>query len=252
MRPNLFLPCAVLLVLGLSLAVTAGPLTPPTGAVMSTGRFGPAIDINTLAGDANSRHRITQPGSYYLSGNVTGASGLSGIEIGTSNVTIDLNGYSLVGVAGSLDGISVSAFADQVHIKNGIIRNWAGAGVFLNGGLGTVEDLTVQNNGAYGIRITSGVNRVQNCLVNQNGGGVPGTGGIRVDNDSVVEGCIAAGNTGIGVQTGFGCVVANNVIASNNVQGVSAGNEGCLVGNVVRNNAANTTANCTVVNNRGI
>jgi hypothetical protein len=40
---------------------------------------------------------ITQPGSYRLSGNLTAGANVSGIEILASNVTLDLNGFTISG-----------------------------------------------------------------------------------------------------------------------------------------------------------
>ena len=44
---------------------------------------------------------INSAGSYVLGGNVFGVSGKHGIEIKKSNVTLDLNGYALIGTPGS-------------------------------------------------------------------------------------------------------------------------------------------------------
>ena len=68
-------------------SVTAGPLSPPAGAVAPTHKtlteVEPRTPINstTTPGDANSTFKITQPGSYYLVGNLVGSSGRHGIEI---------------------------------------------------------------------------------------------------------------------------------------------------------------------------
>ena len=53
--------------------------------------------------------KITQPGSYYLTSNVTGVAGKAGIEVTAPNVTIDLRGFELLGVPGSLAGIDLNA-----------------------------------------------------------------------------------------------------------------------------------------------
>ena len=47
---------------------------------------------------------IDEPGSYFLSRDVTGVAGQNGIIINASDVTIDLNGFALIGVPGSLRG----------------------------------------------------------------------------------------------------------------------------------------------------
>ena len=89
----------------------AGPLDPPAGPVASTGRFGPRTEVNeaNTPGGSSSLFRITQPGSYYLGGNITGVAGKNGIEIDADEVTLDLNGFALLGVAGSLDGVIAQA-----------------------------------------------------------------------------------------------------------------------------------------------
>ncbi len=85
----------------------AGPLDPPAGPVTPTYKtlteVEPRVAINAANTPGNSTciFRITQPGSYYVTGNITGVSGKNGLEIGASNVTVDLNGYAVTGVPGS-------------------------------------------------------------------------------------------------------------------------------------------------------
>jgi hypothetical protein len=65
------------------------------------------------------------PGSYYLTTNLTatGVAGQHGITISADHVTLDLNGFSLIGVAGSGDGIRVPAARLNLVIYNGTVRN---------------------------------------------------------------------------------------------------------------------------------
>src|SRR5262245_60152694 len=89
----------------------SGPLDPPAGPVGPTyktlAEVEPRVAISaaTTPGDADSVFRIGQSGSYYLTGNVTGISGKAGIEIAVGGVTVDLMGFELAGVPGSLDGV---------------------------------------------------------------------------------------------------------------------------------------------------
>ena len=53
---------------------------------------------------------INSPGSYVLGSNVIGVAGKHGIEIKKSNVTLDLNGFALVGTTDSLSGINVPLY----------------------------------------------------------------------------------------------------------------------------------------------
>ena len=52
---------------------------------------------------------LTQKGSYYLTASLTGVSGQHGIQVFAVDVAIDLNGHTLLGVPGSLRGITTTA-----------------------------------------------------------------------------------------------------------------------------------------------
>ena len=71
---------------GVGLVAIAGDLNPPAGSVAPTMKtldeVEPRIAINAVntPGDSNSVYRISQPGSYYLTGNVTAPAGDSAIE----------------------------------------------------------------------------------------------------------------------------------------------------------------------------
>src|SRR4026207_2425626 len=51
---------------------------------------------------------INQSRPHYLTTNLAGASGQSGITIAAHNVTVDLGGFELAGVAGSASGVTVN------------------------------------------------------------------------------------------------------------------------------------------------
>ena len=57
------------------------------------------VDVLTLPGSATASHIISQPGSYFLGGNIIGG-GKTAIEISASNVSLDLNGFVLDGAMG--------------------------------------------------------------------------------------------------------------------------------------------------------
>jgi hypothetical protein len=140
----------------------AGRLDPPgapdpTGKTLTEVEPRTAISTENTPGDGDALFRITVPGSYYLTGNVLGEVGKHGIEIATSNVTIDLMGLSLLGVEESLSGIFKSGTQDRLTIRNGIIFGWGQMGIDLStDGKGTgyiVEDVISSSNGQHGIRL---------------------------------------------------------------------------------------------------
>ncbi len=116
----------------------AGPLNPPAGPVAPTyktlGDVEPRTAINAAntPGDATSQFIISQPGSYYLTGNVTGVPGKCGVSVRASHVSIDLNGFALTGVPGATSGVVCPAAQTQVEVRNGAARNWPDSGVHTN------------------------------------------------------------------------------------------------------------------------
>jgi hypothetical protein len=111
---------------------------------------------------------ITQPGAYYLAGNLTGVAGAHGIDIQSSYVSLDLNGFVLSGVLGSLDGIRVTGPRIGVRVFNGAVTAWGQSGVTL-GLRSCVSDVFASSNGSTGIRVsTSG--SISQCHAYQNGG----------------------------------------------------------------------------------
>ena len=119
---------------------TAGPLSPPPGPIGSTGRTvqeiydriartdvglaEPRIPVQSLPGSATALHVISQPGSYYLTGNIIGEPGKNGIEVESDFVSLDLCGYSVSGGLGTLKGIMVQGGRVGLEVVNGVIAGW--------------------------------------------------------------------------------------------------------------------------------
>ena len=248
--------------LGAGLALlAAGPLNPPGGAVSPSyktlAEIEPRIAINSTntPGDADSVFRISQPGSYYLTGNIAGVAGKHGIWIAASGVTLDLNGFALTGVSGSLNG--VVAPARNVAVLNGTVSNWGGDGVGLASFVSDncrVERVFASYNGGNGIDVAyasvvancsalantgAGIYTVSDCTImdctaNRNQG--DGFGMSDLGNRCLYSNCTSADNTGNGFELKDGSSITNCTSYSNNNHGILAG-AGC------------TITNCTVTEN---
>ncbi len=221
-------PVLIVTALATVMWVSAGDLNPPPGPIGPTQRT--PIGDNTTPGDATAVFKIILPGSYYLTGNVKGVNGKHGIMIDASGVTLDLMGFSVEGVAGSLEGIHAINPVNNIAVTNGSVRNWNGGislGIATNSRL---ADLRVSENVTIGI--SPGVNAVvTGCVAYLNGGA-----GIFINSGSM-SGCAALSNTGTGL-VGLGASTITNCSSRNNGEGMAL-----LDGN--------TVTNCAIVDNNG-
>ena len=99
-------------------ASIASVQTAVTGAAPAIARAETRVDVLTLPGTDLAHHRITQPGSYYLGGNLAMSKSV-GIAIAADDVTLDLNGFRISGVSGT--GVELAGGIRQTTIRNGAI-----------------------------------------------------------------------------------------------------------------------------------
>jgi len=217
---------AIAVIIG-SAIVAAGPLDPPSGAITGTlktlSEVEPRVAINATntPGDPDSLFKIKQPGSYYLTGNITGVVGKHGIEIVASGVTLDLNGFDLVGVPGmgGYAGVVLSV-PDQANISvlNGSVRKWGGGGVRIAASGTTncrVARVSVTANTGAGIEVAYS-SLVSECSASKNTGvGITAYPGGRITD------CTVDSNTSYGIYAGYGTVVSGCSV-SNNTLGIYA------------------------------
>jgi parallel beta-helix repeat protein len=214
------LTSAILLASLAAAAATAGPLSPPSGPVTSTSKplaeVEPRVAVNATntPESATALHVISQPGSYYLTGNLTGVSGRDGILITASNVTLDLSGFTLTGVPGSKRGIYYTVGLQGVVIVNGTVTAWGEGGVYTTGG-------------GYG-------GRMERIHANANNGD-----GIVVNNSMIVSNCSATDNTGNGIETFTSAAVTNCTASRNGNHGLATTVGGIFTDCVAYDNAGN-------------
>ena len=141
------------LILALAFAATSvlaqGPLTPPPGANPSIGPVNALTPGGLPQGTMKTLHQVEprtaipggttgftlgQSGAYYLTGNIVVASG-DGITINASNVTLDLNGFSILSSATPAggNGIRLGQGLRNVAIRNGNIGGDGLGGAFTGG-----------------------------------------------------------------------------------------------------------------------
>lgn len=211
---------------GLAASAGAGPIDPPAGPVGASMKSLVEVEprtpvtAETCPGDEDSLFKITEPGSYYLTGNIDGVSARHGVEIAASGVTLDLNGFKLAGVPGSLSGVETHSSVDGVSVRNGHITGWGGDGVSvvvtIGQRSGVVEGIVASGNGGRGIHAgTSAI--VRNCSAHDNG-----QSGIVVYAVSVVEGCSSFANGATGIYGSEGCTISGCTVSANQ-DGISAG-----------------------------
>ena len=149
--------CSLLSVSGALLAaftlnvLAAGPLTPP-GSPGDGSNGGPSLTevkaaIDALAANSNSglngrtpipaqsaTYTISAPGNYVLTGNISVTSS-NGININATNVTLDLNGFTITSTAAASTGagITISTNSHGITVRNGSIRSDVGGAGFLYG-----------------------------------------------------------------------------------------------------------------------
>jgi hypothetical protein len=185
--------------------------------------LGPAISL--LAQDprmpiSSLPFKITAQGSYYLTANLIATGSNAGITISADNVTLDLNGFSLVGGgSGSVAGINVPAAQKNILIRNGTVRGWTNGGINAsNATNSTIQGIRLSNNTAPstffnvgGMSVGDG-STVKDCLVANNAN----SHGISVGSACTVSGCVARANSvGVGIRVIDRCYVVGNISDSN-------------------------------------
>jgi hypothetical protein len=223
-----------------STLLAQGSLTPP-GAPAPTMKtlqqVEPRVPISTAP------FTITQPGSYYLTTNLT-VSGANAITIATNGVTLDLNGFTIASTAPSATGYGIyinsglrNIAIQNGHIQGGVTNN--GSGVFSGPGFG--YGIYYSGSAPQNVRV-SGIS-VSGCLY----AGIYVGGGASTTVDCVVR---TVGSYGIVANTIRGCVALD--CGSHAIYGQQVSDSrGQSVGGGYGLSAATTAQNCCGVSTSG-
>jgi hypothetical protein len=154
-----------------------------------------------LAWTITACQTISQPGSYLLANNLSNTGG-NCLVITASLVTIDLQGFSIIGQS-SETAIGASADINGITVRNGSISGFAN-GVNLPGGFSTVERLVVEGS------LHSSIGILANGIVKDNIVGAFATIGISAG--GIVTGNYAVGNEIVGIGASAGSTVIGNSV----------------------------------------
>jgi parallel beta-helix repeat protein len=186
------------------------------GLAASAGAVDGTIDINQAKVTAAGGFPFTigTSGSYRLTGNLTVPGNKDGIAITASNVTIDLNGFSISGPGvGSGNGISSGVSSANITVENGTVTGFQ-RGIEFSGNNDIVKSVHADSNSSAGI-LTA--------------------------NNAVIEGCTANSNSDDGIICGKDCAISGNTANNNGITGISVAGPGAA-GLILHNNISGNTS----------
>lgn len=156
---------------------------------------------------------IDRSGSYYLTQTLFADGG--GLVIFADDVTVDLNGFGLVGRSTPTNAVVAPVSVRNLVVCNGSITGWGLSALQLgNAQHARLADLELTDNGAFGL--ANGVEAsIEDCLIARNG-----QGGMDLFDGCVVRRCTVVDNHGIGLDALRRTTVEQCVVNGNSSSGV--------------------------------
>lgn len=229
------------------------------GFAASSGAVNPIkIDQVTVLAAGGFPYKIKTSGSYILASNLTNSKSTDAIDVTAAQVTIDLNGFEILGPGSSVTTVTgINALGQiDVTVENGAVSEF-GTGVNV-GSYGIVKNLHADYNG-NGISVGNST-VVEGCTANHSTNGVSGASGILCSAGCTISGNTVTANASDGIVcNGFGCLISGNSASANTGIGIVCIGSGCLIsGNTILNNTdgidafeATTGYSGNVLNNIG-
>lgn len=157
---------------------------------------------------------LSRPGRYKLTGNLRVPAGVFGFEVTASDVTIDLNGFTMSSSPPGQATTGVfSESSNGLRVVNGTISGFGSNGIHqLSGARGVVENMRILSNGGSGLNMQ--LAHIRNNTIANNGNEGVTCGGC------VIEHNVITGNTSAGIHGADGTTVIGNVLVSNGFVGL--------------------------------
>jgi hypothetical protein len=134
------------------------------------------IDQASVRADGGFPFKITKSGSYKLTSNLTVPAGTDGVDILAPDVTLDLNGFSIIGPVvcavnfepatcpAPTAGVGIRAGGDEgpsgpgdVKVLNGSVRGMGSTGIFMTGDGSLVQKVSAESNAGTGMVVAGSV-----------------------------------------------------------------------------------------------
>ena len=160
--------CLVFLISLQALAGSLEPSAAPNSTMKTLDEVEPRIAISSLP------YTITDPGSYYVTDNLTCPANFHGITINADDVSIDLMGHTLTGQGAGTsiyNGIYTSSHKN-IEIRNGAIQDFY-QGIWINSSTShacRIMDIRSSSNTGAGILIGGTGVVIKDCVVFDNEG----------------------------------------------------------------------------------
>lgn len=206
-----------------------------------------AVETGCFPGDAAGYPvEITSSGSYRLTSDLTGiAANIDGILLSSARITIDLNGFSLVGFAlgsGTGNGITGSgtngSVAGFATIENGAIRGFRALGIALAGATGVrLDRVTLDFNAGGGVHLGDEA-QVVGSRFSDNGGVDVLRAGVRAGDSALIRDNVVNGSGGSGIVVGLASTASDNTASANGSVGILAGSGSTVSNNATSGNGA--------------
>ncbi len=187
---------------------------------------------------------ISTPGSYRLKSNLTVPdANTTAISITADNVTLDLNGFSILGptvcsgspvtsCAPTGTGSGIVGTGSNIAVRNGTVRGVGYRGIELMFTQGAVVDaLRVRDNGSVGISLGDQCRAAGNTVTRN------GSAGIIGGDECLMTGNVVLFNYGTGLHASEHSAMTGNLASHNGFEGIVVnGGTGVIVENVVADN----------------